>query len=311
MTQLDPRAPTGSPPPSDGRVPSSPRREPGFDWRISVGMVVGLAILFGVLFGLRALHIFPPEPGQDGEIAAARATQSALGTQEALAPRPTVAAAGAPAAAPTSAGATSGAQVRPAATPVPAQQPAPAATPEVQTPVPAIVATTQPVMAATSAPTLAAANAPTAQPNSTTIQAEPTPVQAALPADLAAEIVQAYSNYWTVRVNALRDPDPTNPDLESVMVGTELSRAQQLLSGYQQQGIGYQSDVKHQIWITQASTDIATVVDRYVATSVKVHPTSLEPVTPGGAPNVEHLTTTFSLQNIGGTWKVIDQHGGG
>src|SRR6266536_5472679 len=113
MTQLDPRAPTGSPPPSDGRVPSSPRREPGSNWRISVGMVVGLAILFGVLFGLRALHIFPPEPGQDGEIAAARATQAALGTQEALAPRPTVAVAGVPQAAPTTAAAASAAQVRP------------------------------------------------------------------------------------------------------------------------------------------------------------------------------------------------------
>ena len=73
--------------------------------------VIGLAILFGILFGLRVLHIFPPEPGQDAEIAAARATQAALGTQEALAPRPTVAVGSAPAAA------TSAVQVRPAATP--------------------------------------------------------------------------------------------------------------------------------------------------------------------------------------------------
>jgi hypothetical protein len=311
MTQLEPRVPTGAPLPSDGGGPSSPRREPGFNWRISVGMFVGLAILFGVLFGLRALHIFPPEPGQDAEIAAARATQAALGTQEALAPQPTVAVAGVPQVAPTMAAATSAAQVRPAATPATAQQLAPAAAPELQTPVPITVPTTQPVIAATPAPTLEATTAPTVQSNPTEVQAAPTPVQANLPADQAAAIVQGYSNYWTVRVNALHDPDPANPDLESVMVGTELSRAQQLLSGYQQQGTAYQSDVKHQIWITQASPDIATVVDRYVATSVKVQPTSLEPVTPGSAPNVERLTTTFSLQNIGGTWKVVDQRGGG
>src|SRR3982074_1270641 len=121
MTQLDPRAPTGVAPPPKGGPGGPPRREAGFNWRISAGMFVGLAVLFGVLFGLRALHIFPPEPGQDAEIAAARATQAALGTQEALAPRPTVAVAGAPAAAPTVAGATSGAEVRPAATPAPAQ----------------------------------------------------------------------------------------------------------------------------------------------------------------------------------------------
>jgi hypothetical protein len=37
------------------------------------------------------------------------------------------------------------------------------------------------------------------QSNPTEVQAAPTPVQASLPADLAAEIVQGYSNYWTVR----------------------------------------------------------------------------------------------------------------
>src|SRR6266542_5262454 len=106
MTQHDPHVPTGAPPPPDGGPGGSPRRETGFNWRISAGMFVSLAILFGVLLGLRALHIFPPEPGQDAEIAAARATQAALGTQEALAPRPTVAVGSAPAAAPTVAGAT-------------------------------------------------------------------------------------------------------------------------------------------------------------------------------------------------------------
>src|SRR5437899_1702185 len=131
MAQLDPRVPTGAPPPPDGGPGGPPRRETGFNWRISAGMFVGLAILFGVLLGLRVMHIFPPEPGQDAEIAAARATQAALGTQEALAPRPTVAVVGAPAAAPTVPGATSGAEVIPAATPAPAQQPAAAAAPEV------------------------------------------------------------------------------------------------------------------------------------------------------------------------------------
>ena len=136
-------------------------------------------------------------------------------------------------------------------------------------------------------------------------------MQATVPADLAAAIVQGYSDYWTVRVKALREPDPSNPDLDTVMAGTELSRAEQLLSGYQQQGTAYRSDVKHQIWITQAGPNTATIVDRYVATSIRVDPTSLEPVNPGAEPNVENLATTFLLQSIGGTWKVIDQRGGG
>src|SRR6202049_2169156 len=97
MTQLDPRLPTGAPATPDDHSPGSPRLERGFNWRVSTGLFVGLVVLFSVLFGLRALHIFPPEPGQDAVIAAARATQAALGTQEALAPRPTVGVAGAPA----------------------------------------------------------------------------------------------------------------------------------------------------------------------------------------------------------------------
>src|SRR5438477_12678080 len=127
MTQLDPHVPTGAPPPPDGGPGGSPRRETGFNWRISAGMFVGLAILFSVLFGLRALHIFPPEPGQDAVIAAARATQAALGTQEAVAPRPTVGVAGAPAqaqpAAPTVAPTTSAANPAAEGTPALAQQP--------------------------------------------------------------------------------------------------------------------------------------------------------------------------------------------
>ena len=103
MTQLDPHLPTGAPVRPDDHRPGPPRPESGFNWRITVGMFVGLVLIFGVLFGLRAFQIFPAEPGQDPVIAAARAPQAALGTQEALAPRPTVGVAGAPAEAQTAA----------------------------------------------------------------------------------------------------------------------------------------------------------------------------------------------------------------
>src|SRR5262252_9467742 len=82
MTQLDPRSsPTTTPsPPSTGGQPG--KHEP-FNWRVSLVMAVGLVVLFGVLFGLRALGIFPPRPGEDPEIAAVRATLAALPTQQA------------------------------------------------------------------------------------------------------------------------------------------------------------------------------------------------------------------------------------
>src|SRR5262245_51863105 len=81
MTQIDPRNTTtttestpGGPPP--GKASSS------YNWRVSVGMAFGLALLFGVLFGLRALGIFPPRPTEDPEVAAGRATLAALSTQQ-------------------------------------------------------------------------------------------------------------------------------------------------------------------------------------------------------------------------------------
>ena len=46
-------------------------------------MAVGLVVLFGVLFGLRALGVFPRQPGDDPEIAAVRSTLAALPTQQA------------------------------------------------------------------------------------------------------------------------------------------------------------------------------------------------------------------------------------
>src|SRR5438132_11818117 len=91
MTQIDPRNPkTKSRPPDGGEPPR--KQDAPFNWRVSVGMAVGLLVLFGVLFGLRALDIFPPKPAEDPQIAAVRATLAALPTQQA-----------APAAQPTSA----------------------------------------------------------------------------------------------------------------------------------------------------------------------------------------------------------------
>src|SRR5579859_8270605 len=83
MTQIDPRRPTTTPNPNPGEPQR--KQETSFNWRVSVGMVLGLLVLFGVLFGLRALDIFPPKPAEDPQIAAARATLAAVPTLQAVA----------------------------------------------------------------------------------------------------------------------------------------------------------------------------------------------------------------------------------
>jgi hypothetical protein len=130
-------------------------------------------------------------------------------------------------------------------------------------------------------------------------------VQAALPSDLAAAIIQGYDNYWSVRVRAMGDPGDTSVDLASVMDGDELAVARKTLSEYQSAGEAYQTSVKHQIWITRATPTEADVVDQYTASTLRIDPTTKDPVEP--EPEVEQLTGKFALESIDGAWKVVTE----
>lgn len=325
MTQIDPRRPTTTPNPNPGEP--QPKQEPSFNWRVSVGMAVGLMVLFGVLFGLRALDIFPPRPAQDPQIAAVRATLTTLPTQQA-APAVQTTRASTPAPAPATLGpialstpaATSAAQAvatvasapTSAATPAPAQQSAT----QIQTALgtgtqfvtaPTPVATTSalviPTVGTGNTATSATDASPTAVENSAS--AQPTPVATNLPADLANAILQGYTNYWTVRVNAMRDPGDASIDLASVMAESELAGAQKTLAQYRDAGEAFQSDVKHTIWITDATPDEAVVVDRYVGNTVFLDPTTKEPL--ASQPVVQSFSDRFLLKKIDGTWKVVQE----
>jgi hypothetical protein len=136
-------------------------------------------------------------------------------------------------------------------------------------------------------------------------QAEPTPVQVAVPAALAAQIIQGYDNYWSVRVQASGDPNNPNVDLGSVMAGDELQAANETLAQYRQQGVAFTTTVHHQIWITAATANEATVVDRYVGQSVRLNLDSKQP--DGSDPVTESYADAFALRNIDGVWKVVRQ----
>jgi hypothetical protein len=279
MAQIDiPSPASASPPPADG---GPGRAVMPYQGRTFALWLVGLIALLAVLIVLREFQIFPRGAGDDAEIVAARATQGALLTQEAASAN-RVAVATAP---PTSVTAPTAGTLGAAVTP--GQQPTSAAI------------AGQPTV---TKPT--AATAPTVQP-------APTPIQAALPPDLAAAILEGYSNYWSVRVVSIRNPDPENEELEAVMTDTELARAREVLAGYQREGKEYEADVKHQIWITQATATEALVVDQYMATSVRLDPASGRPISSDNSPNIESLRTTFLLRNDGGRWKVSDQREGG
>ena len=156
--------------------------------------------------------------------------------------------------------------------------------------------------------TIAASSAPSEATPATSGSrpaAQATPVAINLPADLANAILQGYTNYWTVRVNAMRDPADASIDLGSVMAETELAGAQKTLAQYRDAGEAFHSDVKHTIWITDATPDEAVVVDRYVGNTVFLDPNTKEPLS--SQPVVQTFSDRFLLKNIDGTWKVVQE----
>jgi hypothetical protein len=301
---------TDRPPGSNGQGPLAPAPRP-YNWRATAGLILGIVVVAGAMGVF--MRVIPTPFTQPTPTSAPTARPIA---QPAGAPAPaTFAPTTAPLAAPT---------LAPAAQPTSEPITAPTAAPQ-PTPAPtAASATTQPATAAAVPPGAAAApptelSAPTGERAAATVvaaaasapppQPKAIPVQVAISPELAREILQGYSDYWSVRVRAMRDPSDANLELDSAMAGTELARAQQVLADYQQQGKAYVVDVRHQIWITQATSTEAAVVDAYLATSLPVDPDTKQPLNPDAGPNIEYLQTTFLLENVGGSWKVTDQQG--
>ena len=271
-----------------GKVPAGeqggPPGEPPYPWRVFVGML--LAILVGGAILALALGLNP-------------LTFQRLATEPEVTPvavAPPIAAVSTPVAGPT---------IAPVSTTAPAVAPTPVTAPAVQTPAAAATPVPKSEQRETSATTTAArptvqAAGPTDVSNE---QAEPTPVQAAVPAELASAILQGYDNYWSVRVRAMGDPSDSSIDLESVMANEELAAARQTLGEYRDDGEAYQATIHHQIWITQANPGRAEIVDQFTATTLKLDPGTKQPVET--TPQVEHITGRFLLQPIGGVWKVV------
>jgi len=290
-------------------------------------MAIALVVLFGVLFGLRWLDIFPSRPGEDPEIAAARATLAALPTQQAApAVQPTSAPTQSSGAAPSgriapSTPAPAGANpVPPTVASAPTTAPTPAlaqeSTTRTQGPTaagtqfetaPTPIATTtsdQANPAAGSTPAASSAAGTTRVP----ISAQPTPVAVNLPSVLANAILQGYTKYWNIRLQAIESPADQSIDLETVMAGKELEGARKTLAEMRDNNEAGYSTVKHTIWIVHATDQDAVIVDRYVARTIKLDSESKTPLE--SEPTIEQYSDTFQLQNIDGAWKVVREDAG-
>ena len=263
-----------------------------YPWKLFVGMLLAIVIGGAILAVLLGLNPFTfqrigagaePTPIATGPGVLTAATPMAK-------PIPLIIPTPAPAVGPTAA---------PASTPATGIAPQPVQTPVAISTSPA-TSVSAPAGATTAAEPTAPAAAATIVP---TDEVQPTPVQAAVPPELAAAIIQGYDDYWSIRVRALGDPADTSIDLESVMANDELSAAYKTLAQYRDDGEAYQATVHHQIWITRATSRSAEIVDRFTATTIKLDPQTKQPVET--TPQVEHITGRFLLEATNGVWKVI------
>lgn len=198
--------------------------------------------------------------------------------------------------------AASAATPQPAATPLPTATLQPSATPQpvaTSTAVPAVVPST-PTPAAPATPLvippLAAATA-TGVPTAAT---SPTPLATVEPA-LAAEVGQAYENFWKVRSQAELTLDGSHA--ADVMANGYLDRFLQSLSDLENQGRAVKTHVLLNYTVVQVDGDIAFVHDYITDNSFYVDPSNDQSL---GDPSDDMYAIEFKLTKSEGIWKVVD-----
>ncbi len=166
----------------------------------------------------------------------------------------------------------------------------------VATPTPFVAPTATAQATATPVPLVATATvalSPTAAPADTPLPTvEPT---------LAAEVGQAYENFWRVRSQALLELDTTH--LSEVMDGDYLETVSSRIDELRAEGKAIKTHVVLDYTVVEATQDVATVIDDFEDDSVYVKVGTEQAIS---EPTAEQVSILFKLRNFSGVWKVID-----
>ena len=160
-----------------------------------------------------------------------------------------------------------------------------------------------PVAAATVAATATPAPVPVLATASATAAATPEPAATPRPTvspELAAEVGDAYKQYWQIRAEALYDLDDSR--LTDVMAGDHLAAAEELIARLRSEHRGILTDVHHRYVVLDATQDAAEVMDTYVDQSVYVDAQTHVPVS---SPTGQTLNELYGFTKTDGTWRVV------
>lgn len=157
--------------------------------------------------------------------------------------------------------------------------------------------TTRPQPTATATPQSAVAAAATPKP---TTPESPATLPTVEPT-LAAEVGQAYENFWRVRSQAVLELDATH--LSEVMDGDYLKKFEASIQSLAEQGRAIKTEVSLNYTVVLASADSAVVHDAIEDDSYYVAAGTQDPLT---EPANDLLRLEVTLHKIEGVWKVVD-----
>jgi hypothetical protein len=118
--------------------------------------------------------------------------------------------------------------------------------------------------------------------------------------ELAAEVGDAYKQYWEIRAEALFALDTSR--LQDVMAGDHLVAVERFISELQSEHHAIQTEVDHNYAIVRASQDEAEIADTYTDSSVYVDAMTHQII---GSPTNDVLREQYRMNRIDGTWRVV------
>jgi hypothetical protein len=151
------------------------------------------------------------------------------------------------------------------------------------------------VLDATATPSAAPAN--TSEPASTPSH---TPLPTVEPT-LAAEVGQAYENFWQVTSQALLELDTTH--LEEVTDGDYLASISDRIVELRAEGKAIKTHVILDYSVLAVSQSLATIVDDFEDDSVYVRVGTEDPIS---EPTGDQIRTVYTMSKSSGVWKVVD-----
>jgi hypothetical protein len=128
----------------------------------------------------------------------------------------------------------------------------------------------------------------------------PTPLPTVEPT-LAAEVGQAYENFWNVTSGALLELDTAQ--LPQVMDGDYLATVTNRIQELKTENRAIKTEVVLNYSVLTATSEEAIVVDDFEDNSIYVTAGTEDPLS---EPLADRQRTLYTLRNIAGVWKVVD-----